>query len=191
MNGRISARVIDSSVRRLAGIVVAALAGLWAYAAATFQSLPARYPVHFDGAGHPNGWATDSSPEWFLLPAIATLVTAFTVAMALLMPRMPMKYVNIPRKECFLALPEASRAEVLRSVVKMVLVMGILEVALFGLIQVMMFKTAVGEMREPRPEPLFAVVALILVVAIGWTIHLSRRVRELSARSGIPQRPPL
>ncbi len=84
----------------------------WGVALWLSPTLAEKYPVHFDFAGTPDRWAGPSQIEWFLLPAIATVVQGLLLASIALTRWLAVRapeYVNIPSKELFLRLPPDAR----------------------------------------------------------------------------------
>jgi len=74
--------------------------GLVAYFLATYGEMPARFAVHFDGSGHPDGWAEkESFRTMFLVFTFA--MNAMTALLFFFMPRFPKRLINIPNKDYF------------------------------------------------------------------------------------------
>ncbi len=89
---------------------LAALAVVWTLAIAWWPTLPARIPLHFDGAVRPDRWGPRS--QWFLLPTIATLAIGLVGIIVGGLPSLIRHYpglVNTPRKKQWLALDAEAR----------------------------------------------------------------------------------
>lgn len=175
---------------RLAWLAIVAVAGLWVFATRTWPELPERFPIHFDGAGRPDGWATRDSPVWFLVPAAAVVVCGLSVGMGLLMHRIPFRYMNFPHKERLLAHPEA-QAAVRASLARMLLWMVVIEAALFWFLAWQMAEVARGRSQRLDLVPMFAIIGALVVVPIAWTFRVMRAVSALPAPPpGAPGPPP-
>ncbi len=171
----------------LAWVVVLAVAGLWVFAAATWRELPERFPVHFDGAGRPDGWASRDSFEWFLLPTVAVIVCGLSVGLGLFMNRIPLRYVNFPHKERLLSCPGA-QASVRASLSRMLLWMGVIEAALFWFITWQMSEVARGASDRLDIVPMFAIIGALVAVPLVWTVRIMRQARAF-ADAGDRDRP--
>lgn len=100
-------------IRRVVWALVALSGVHVAFAMATYDHLPLRIPVHFDGAGAADGWAAKSLGSWFagwLLPAVIGTLFGW---IALRIDRFPVRYLSMPRREEFASLPAERRARVL------------------------------------------------------------------------------
>ena len=77
----------------------------FAYALATYEGLPERFPVHFDATGSPDGWAEKSLAFWLLFPLMALGITGLMYVLSLIVniAKKNPKLVNIPNKQKFLA----------------------------------------------------------------------------------------
>lgn len=80
-----------------------------------YPLLPDPFPIHFNGAGEPDGWAAKSPVAWALIPGIGLLLVLglgalgrYTVTMAVRSPGL----FNVPDKARFLAMDEAGRRSV-------------------------------------------------------------------------------
>lgn len=121
--------------------------------------LPDVIPVHFDLAGTPDRWARTSLVSWFALPLLATGLTGFLYLVALWLPRHP-RWLNFPGKERYLELPRRERVPVDRVIRSILHGSGTLVLALFGVIQLLAYRRAVGLDAGWLP-------ALILILALG------------------------
>lgn len=79
-------------------LVLAAIAqALWQHG-----QLPAKVASHFDGAGAPNGWTTRSTHTTLHVATVLFMAALFQGIVAL-NSRLPKEYVNIPRRDYWLA----------------------------------------------------------------------------------------
>ncbi len=88
------------TARRLAVGVLSVLATLWL----TAPALPARVAVHFDFAGRPNRWTTPFRAAGEFTAGILAILAIFGLA-AVLLERLPPRWVNIPHRDEWLAPP--------------------------------------------------------------------------------------
>jgi uncharacterized membrane protein len=93
------------------------LAVMWVVAACVWPRLPEQLPVHFGIDGTPDRFAPKAESSWFELPLVATALAAgvwvlerITLHLALRRPH----WLNVPRKEVFLALGPDARVRVVR-----------------------------------------------------------------------------
>lgn len=102
-----------------AAVCLATLVALWVLTAVLWYKLPDRIPVDFDPQGAPIRLASrDSSPNWFILPAMMTGVTAFLVGFLQLVKHLVRRqpYWGIPRRKRALGirLPDKARVRAMR-----------------------------------------------------------------------------
>lgn len=110
------------------------LAAVWTVAIVWWPTLPASIPLHFDAAGVPDRWGPSSAGNWFLMPAIATFVTALVLAIAWALPtlarRVP-ELVNVPQKRRWKALDAETRVKTLLPMRWLLVALAIAVQALF------------------------------------------------------------
>jgi hypothetical protein len=102
-------RPVAWASRLLVGVVVAH----GVFAAAVFDRLPARIPVHFGANGAPDAYASPGLSSWFFMVIVSAILAVAVGAVALSIFRIPPKWINLPKKAAFLALPEPDRRSVL------------------------------------------------------------------------------
>ncbi len=165
---------------------------VWALAAAAWPQLPARVPIHFDLAGRPDGWAARSALWWFLLPAFATTIG---VVMGWLLPRWMLamaransRWLNMPRKAEFMALPLAARERAVQAPVDWLRALVVGVQALVGWIVYGSARVAAGDWQALPPAVSFVLLGAVLACAIGLGIAGARSVRREVERasSGSP-----
>lgn len=95
------------------------LAVFFGYSLLVYEGLPGRLPVHYDIRGVPDRWEEKAWLAWLTLPLLSLGVTAFFYLLSPLVlwfaPRYP-RWVNVPAKKVFLALPPEDQAIVARAV---------------------------------------------------------------------------
>jgi len=178
-------------VGRVGTLVVAnasAVIGAFAFAAVTAMHLPARYPSHFNAAGQPDRWSEAGGAGWYFMPIFALGMAVAMIALALLLPRVPIGLVNIPRKEEFLRLSVADRTPIIQYLIRYLLWLSLADTLLFVSIQWMMYRSAV-DVRVGGTWVIPLVASTIYAVGLIWGIvRIYRMVREatdrLPSRSG-------
>lgn len=147
------------------------------FAAATYPSLPDVIPTRLSLDGTPVDHARRSPARWFALPAINLLMTASFVGIARMLPSRP-HWFNFPDKDRFLALPREYQAPVI-DVMRL-----LLDVALAGVlvtmlaVQLLMWRTAIGEPTGALRLVPFAGVLLTPVLLV-----LVMKVQEATERA--------
>lgn len=136
-----SERIPVGRVGPLVAANVVAVVGAFVFAAVTAMQLPARYPSHFNAAGQPDRWSEAGGEEWYFMPIFALGMAALMVALALVLPRIPMGLVNIPRKEQFLRLSLAERTPIMQYLIRFLLWLSLADTLLFVSIQWMIHPT--------------------------------------------------
>lgn len=147
-------------MRFAARITTILLTGLWLGSLVAWPRLPARMPIHFGIQGQADGWVETSPLAWFGLPLLALALVLLNAAIARWLPRRPDLF-NHPDKQRFLALPATYRAPVIRRMQEFLHWISVQLVLLFGLIQVGIYRTALG-----ATSGTFMVVVLVLGTAV-------------------------
>lgn len=172
-------------VGRVFGLVAAnviAVIGAFVFSVITAMQLPARYPSHFNAAGQPDRWSEAGGAGWYFMPFFALGMAAVMVALALLLPRIPMSLVNIPRKEQFLRLSVAERTPIIQYLIRYLLWLSLADTLLFVSIQWMMYRSAV-DARVGGSWIIIAVTSTIYIVGMIWGIvRIYRMVRDATQR---------
>ncbi|MDY0004393.1 MAG: DUF1648 domain-containing protein [Polyangia bacterium] len=164
----------------LVAVNIVLVGASFALAAAWSAKLPARHPVHWNAAGQPDRWVAAGSCEWYVLPIVAAALAALLVALALLMPRIPLSMWNMPRKEQFMALPREAKESVATWLVRWLLDVSSMNTILMILIQFLMYRSIVGG-RSVASWGL----GLVGLLYAGWmvwgVVGFMRRVRSAEA----------
>lgn len=121
----------------------AMIAALVVFSAATYADLPAEIPRHFDAAGKVTSITPTSLVSWMMVPLIALVTQAGLAWVSALLPRHP-QWFNFPEKERFLKIPAAYHAPVLARMQEVLHVTGTFTVLVFTLVQVMIWRSALG-----------------------------------------------
>lgn len=143
------------------------IGGTVAYLAATYPSVPATFPTHFDAAGHPNGYATKSIASYFALVWTQLSLEVLITLLGVLIVRSR-------------ALPGEAEARFRRIWLRFLFVLKVGILALMGLIAIGIGYSAVSGMGLPS---VFVLVPLgfLLLVLVG-TLVLSLRTGQGGAR---------
>lgn len=167
-------------------IALASHAFVWWLAFDLFPGLPARIPMHFDLSGNPTRFVESSGGEWFVLPAIASLITLMLVSLGPLaawLARENPEFVNVPHKEHFLTRSKDERESIVAPIGRALPNLAILVNALFAWILFSTARVGRGEWSKLPPWPLFLfllLVALTIIPAIVSTFRLARPAAESS-----------
>jgi len=159
---------------------------LWLFSVWAYPNLPEQYPVHFDLYGNPNRWVAGPSPEWFLVPAIATFLNLVFVGISWTLPNTPVEIINVPNKKKFLLLPRERQQALLRQIGTMLLAVALGPNIMLSAVQVMIYAVAQGWIKMLNAMPLLAIPAVILLVLVGWTIRISGNIKRESEQWGKP-----
>ncbi len=158
------------------------LAALIIGSAVVWQQLPENIPVHFGASGRADRWATTSWASWFAVPLFAVGLTAFNYTLAHLLPRWP-QLINLPNKAQFLALPAERQVRVVGRIKGMLYGTSGPLIMLMGLIQLAIYRTALGESSEGYMLAVLLCSVLLTPLILGVWLpqiqrELDRQVRE-------------
>ena len=171
-------RTVVWASRLLVGVVVAH----GVFAAAVFTRLPQRIPVHFGVNGAPDAFASPGLSSWFLMVIVSAVLALAIGLVSLSLFRIPPKWLNLPRKAAFLALPEADRRAVLGSVAAFTMLLGATVCLGLFAIHVVVALAALGVIEAfPIAAP-FVIVGAVFVELIIMFIRVSAAVETATAR---------
>lgn len=136
--------------------------------------LPAeRVPLHFAGSGSPDRFGSRGRAV-SEMAAVVVVLAAATGGLALLTPRVPLSWVNLParRRAWWTATPE--RTDRLRRMLRDDLfVVGAMTLALVAVVDVQ--TVLVADDPDPRLGPLFWVALVVYLAAVlAWVAHVLR-----------------
>lgn len=169
-----------SNSDRLAHLLNAlVILGLFIYALATYNALPEKVPIHFNTHGTPDSWADKSWGVWLTLPLIALGLTClFYVTTALVdVAKKNPKWLSLPKKKEFLALPEEKQAPIWRKMKSMLYWMAFPMNLLILYAFHTTYTMAVGTAESLVMWPIWACMGAILIITFGMTYGLIRAVR--------------
>jgi len=170
-------------------ILTASIAALWIISIRLYPTLPATIPLHFDFAGTPDRFGPPSFGNWFGLPILGTLIGVFLIAIMAVVPwllRVAPGIVNIPRKTQLLALPADSQRRALAPMTTMMATLATAIVLMFIYIIHCTARIATGDASILALWPIFALIALILVLAVIGHFATVRRIdSETAVQSAI------
>lgn len=142
-------------VRLLPWALCAALA---LFSVATYSTLPELIPQHFDSAGNITSSTGKSPWSWAMVPIIAVATQALLAGLGSLLPRQP-ELFNFSEKERFLKLPEEYRGPVIERMREILDVTSAFTVVVFGIVQFMIWRAALG-------TPANGLVVWLIVVSV-------------------------
>lgn len=154
--------------------------GLFGYSLATYTGLPERIPIHFDAAGVADGWMDKGWLAWLALPLTALGMWALMALSAGLVgwARKHPKYLSMPNKEKFLALPPEKQEPVWRQMKATVHWMAAPVNAMLFYAQISIHRVASSGASEMAVWPLFACLGGMLIATIWLTVRLVRTVKQ-------------
>jgi uncharacterized membrane protein len=148
------------------------------FSVATFPELPAELPRHLNTAGE----VTRSEPKtwvsWMLLPLIALVTQALLTGLEFILPKRPDLF-NFPEKDRLLALPPEYQRDAVREMQMLLQVIGIVVMLVFGIVQVMMWRSAHGT----RITNALPVLIIVSIAVLPLTLWLSSRVSTATLES--------
>ncbi|MGA1392881.1 MAG: DUF1648 domain-containing protein [Phycisphaerales bacterium] len=158
-------------------------------------TLPAKIPLHFDAAGVPDRWGPASVANWFMLPFVATWMTAIIGGLAVFMPALVRHFpgiVNVPQKKRWMALSPEERLRTSEPVRWLLGLVGLLVNALF--VWILWGTRWVAMDPEPAnptrtiggPWPLFAMTGLLLAGVVIASLRMRTLVLRAAERSSEP-----
>lgn len=162
-------------------VLVLSQIGIWWHAANWYPRIPDRFPIHFDLAGTPDGWANKSIATWFMLPGCATgisvlLVLIGWVLIPLLAAHSP-EFINIPNKARFLKLSADDRVRTMQPMTSLLTLVAALVTMLFGSLLEQTARVAVGEAAFAKPWEL---AIFLPVMAIATALAIARTIRNIN-----------
>ena len=150
------------------------------FAAISFSGLPDKIPVHFNAAGQADRFSETGIGSWFLLWFMSAGMAGLIAWIAQIMHRIPMDYINIPRKEEFLTLPEESRIRVFLCIKNHLMYFGCLMSSFFFALHIFINLAATGKSDGLPPVVLWGGTLAIVVYGFAlWFISNSAIKKEL------------
>ena len=126
--------------------------------------LPDTIAVHFGTGGEPNGWS-DKTEFVLVYGATEAFIVLFGVALALILDRTPVNFINIPHRDYWLS--EERREGTITFMSSQILWMEAGTLAFLIAIAQLVFKENLGD-APPRLSGDFWYVLIAFVVAILW-----------------------
>jgi hypothetical protein len=150
-------------------LLILSYALFFGYLAATYRQLPTKVASHFDIHGQPNGWMSRRSDAEIMV-AIAVIVPAIVVGSMGGAGRIPVSFINLPRRDFWLA-PERRQSALA------VLLRYSLWFAALNVLFLTGLHSLTVEANLPKPHHLDMprleiLAALYLAAAILWTLLL-------------------
>ncbi len=146
---------------------------VWAY-----QSLPLRYPSHFNFDGVPDGWTDKNLFSWFIIPAISLALLSFMYFITPLFRKYP-QFINIPGKEKFLELSDERKEPVFKLAENLMGMIAIVEQLLFLYIQYAMWSAALSPGNMMPPHSTLIIIGhsvFVLGIVIFYLVKISDKI---------------
>lgn len=152
------------------------------FAIVAYTGLPERIPIHFNASGQADGFSQPGFVSWFLLWLISAGMATLIASTAQIMHRIPVEYINIPKKEAFLTLPEESRMRIFVTLKIHLTFLACVLALFFFLLHVFIYLAAVGKV-DALPSSLLwgGTVAMVLYGFSLWFISNSSIAKELQS----------
>lgn len=169
-------------------LVVTVHGSLWWRAVHWYPRLPERIPMHFDAAGRPDGWATVSAANWFLLPGVAAALLLLFGALAWFVGGFAVRtpsLCNMPKKHLFVALSPAGRQAVMAPTRSFLLWLLVLLGGLFLWIVEGQARVATGDEQTLATWPVFGFLIGVFAMLAPYLVATSRRIDAEARREGV------
>lgn len=160
----------------------AALAVTWGIAWILWPALPERIPLHFDLHGLPDRHGARTVWNWFLLPAIASLIVA---AFSFVLPRWILRlaerdapYLDVPRRAEFSRLTPEARVRVMRPAAGLLQVLAAELALAFAWIQLATARIASGEWERLPAWTLAGILGAVGATVLAFLLVLRWRLRR-------------
>ena len=174
------------------GLMVVGQGVLWWRAIYWYPQLPERFPIHFNFAGEPDGWADKSIAMWLMLPGISLVMLAFLGGISYWMGSLVRNtpgLVNVPRKDLFVKMSVAGRMTVVAPTQTFLAWVLALMTFLFVWIVEGTGRVAVHEDATVAVWPVFIFLVGVLGVLPFYWVATSRRLTDAAMREGLIPRP--
>ena len=147
---------------------------LWIFSIIAFGDLPEKIPSHFDFEGKPDRWSEKNAIEFFLLPAVLTIINI----VLLILLRFPHHY-NFPHRYEVRKWPARFQKPVYNYIKLLVLVICLLINLMFIYIQYMIVDTSRSYPLNKSHTWLLILIAFIwLPIMIYAVIKINKIVKE-------------
>jgi hypothetical protein len=162
---------------------VVAIAAVAAWVWSHHGDLPARIPMHFDGAGRPDRWEPGTLGRWLMAPLVglgaALLMLGTGRLVAWMAGRWP-QLVNVPDKDLWLRLTPWGRRWALEPCCAGIAISAVPLAFLFGFIAVQSLEVGHGRRESMAIWPVLVVVGLVFMATIGGVVASVQRIRRAS-----------
>ena len=173
----------SGSVRRWAAFLTGIVIAHGILALVTWNRLPTEIPLHFDASGAPDRFGPPTVFAWFGPLVVSALMSLFIGAIAGAIPKIPLKYLSLPRKKEFLDLHKDAQRRLLATVSAHTLILAATMAVVFTVLQILMYLASVGEVESFPAWIVFAAMALMIAQIVIMIVSFSRGLEaELGAR---------
>jgi hypothetical protein len=166
------------------GLHLLILAGLFAWSHAVRDELPERLPIHFASDGTPNGWTRTTTLTWMAMPLTGLgvmVLLAFGLARVVRSTRKHPRWLNLRRKEEFLALPAERQEPVWRAMEALPALLSLPVQGLLVFAQLTIHRAATTGGKGLAVPPLAAFLAVEGVLLVAGLLWVHRRLRRALA----------
>lgn len=139
-----------------------------------YPLLPQKMASHFSFSNHPSNWIPKSSFV-ILFVWMYLLITIFVIGFAVLLPRIPDNFINIPNRE-FLLQP-ARKDKTLSYISNYLVSIGSLTILLFVVIDYFIFRANIDKSHK-LPPVFFPVVILYTLIIVLMSIAMYRKLKN-------------
>ncbi|MBI5496815.1 MAG: DUF1648 domain-containing protein [Deltaproteobacteria bacterium] len=146
-----------------------------------WPGLPPQIPVHFNAEGDPDAWAPRDSNILLLLVLVPwglTLLLYGVARMTTLLAANP-AFINIPRKQEFLALPRERQMPLWRLMQETLAAVAVGVNVVFLALLSGVFRVALGAESALSPPALFIPITLTVLLTVGYSVASRRLVNRL------------
>ncbi len=169
-------------------LIVLAQVLLWWRAMYWYPQLPARFPIHFNFAGEPDGWANKGMFAWFGLPLLSIVMTCVFGGVAYWLGplvRTTPGLVNVPRKDLFMKLSVEGRMTIIAPT--RTFLAWVIALVGFLFLYILEGMARVAVLNEPMLSAWIVVVFLVGVIGVlpFFYIRVGRVLTEVARREGV------
>lgn len=141
------------------------LLALVAFAALTYDTLPAEIPQHLDFSGDVTRTEGKSPLRWAMIPLLAAFTLALVQTISHFLPRHPSLF-NFPGKDKLLALPTAYQAPVVAKMQDFLAITSVLMVLMMCGVQWLLWRAALGHSSSGASMLVLAFPVLLSVAVL-------------------------
>jgi hypothetical protein len=160
---------------------IISIALLFTFSISTFEQLPKKIPMHFNAAGVADSYVQKSWATWLMLPLMALGMTIVFYLSALLIKfaKKNPKWLSLPNKEKFLALPPEKQEPIWQLMKNMLYWIALPTNLMIFCIHYSIYQISTTQGKNLSLWPTIAFGLGILFVTFFFTFKLIRKVRKI------------